>query len=262
MTEITAIDYNAWALRYDQTRGTSRSVLRPLLAELGPSAGRSLLDIGGGTGNYSVALGATGFSVMHCDPSPGMVRRASSKDQIPHTVIADGQVLPFQDDAFDVAIAIKVLNHVRDRDAFMREAMRVTKDGPVILLHATKEGIEGNWLTRYVPSLLELERFQPEASTLEQMERAGFRTIEVSHIRYEDMDDGSAQALRHFPEALLDEERIMNTSLLSRLPENMRCAAFEAISRDHASGRLQEVIAEYEPLSTKNGDGTLFVARP
>ena len=262
MTEITTIDYNAWALRYDHTRGTSRSVLRPLLAALGPPAARSLLDIGGGTGNYTVALGDAGFSVVHCDPSPGMVRRAASKDEVPAAVVADGQVLPFRDAAFDVAVAIKVLNHVLDRDAFMRDAKRVTREGPVILLHATKEGIEGNWIAHYVPSLLELERFQPEASTVAQLEGAGFRSVEVSHIRYEDMDDGSAQALKHFPEALLDEERIMNTSLLSRLSQGTRRGAFEAIRRDHASGRLHDVIAEYEPLSHHSGDGTLFVARP
>jgi ubiquinone/menaquinone biosynthesis C-methylase UbiE len=261
VTEITTIDYNAWALRYDQTRGISPSVFGPLRASLGPGGDRMLLDIGGGTGNYSVALGAEGFRVFHCDPSPGMVRRARSKDEIPHAVVADGQALPFRDTSFDVAVAIKVLNHVSDRDAFVREAKRVTREGPVILLHATKEGIEGNWLSCYVPSLLELERFQPETATVEQLERAGFRTVEVSHIRYEDMDDGSAQALKRFPEALLDEERIMNTSLLSRLPEDTRREAFEAIKRDNASGRLQEVIAEYEPLSLKNGDGTLFVAR-
>ena len=54
----------------------------------------------------------------------------------------------------------------------------------------------------------------------------------------------------------------MNTSLLSRLPEDVRREAFKAIRRDHDSGRLREIIAEYEPLSEKGGDGAIFVARP
>ena len=35
-----------------------------------------------------------------------------------------------------------------------------------------------------------------------------------------------------------------------------------AIRRDYASGRLREVIADYEPLSEKGGDGAIFITRP
>jgi len=260
MSDTKIRDYDAWATSYDQTRGVSPSVLGPLLAALGPADGRSLLDIGGGTGNYSVALTVAGFAVTHCDPSEGMVRRAGSKPEVRAAVVADGQALPFRDGAFDCAVAVKVLNHVVDRAAFMLEAKRVMRDGPLVLVHATKECIEGNWITNYVPSLLGQGRFEPEAATVEQLQRAEFR-VEVVHSRYTDMADGSAQALKRFPEALLTEERIMNTSLLSRLPEGVRREAFEAIRRDYTSGRLGQVMAEYEPLSEKYGDGAMFVAR-
>jgi hypothetical protein len=93
------------------------------------------------------------------------------------------------------------------------------------------------------------------------MREAGYRNVEVLHITYDDLDDGSAQALKRFPEALLSEQRIMNTSLLSRIPELERKAAFDSIRRDHASGRLAEVVAQYEPLSLRAGDGTMFVGR-
>jgi ubiquinone/menaquinone biosynthesis C-methylase UbiE len=256
-----AIDYDTWALKYDSTRGASRSVLSPLLEAVGAAAGRTLLDIGGGTGNYSVALGEVGFRVVHCDPSAGMVRQAAAKGDVRDAVVANGQALPFADGSFDCAVAIKVLNHVADRAAFMREAKRIVRDGPVVLVHATKECIEGNWITHYVPSLLGQQRFEPEEATVGQLERAGF-SVSVEHVRYTDMDDGSAQALKRFPEALLSEEFIMNTSLLSRLDDSLRRDAFEAIRRDHESGRLREIIAEYEPLSARHGDGTIFVARP
>ncbi len=54
----------------------------------------------------------------------------------------------------------------------------------------------------------------------------------------------------------------MNTSLLSRLPDDARREGLEAIRRDYRSGRLAEVIAEYETLSERYGDGSMFVARP
>lgn len=254
------IDYDSWAERYDQTRGVSPSVLRPLLEALGPPGGRRLLDIGAGTGNYTLSLRDAGFHALPCDPSTGMARRAASK--LGAAVLADGQALPFRDAAFDCAVAVKVLNHVPDRPAFAREARRVIRAGPLVLVHATKETIAGNWITHYVPSLLTQERFEPEAATVAHLEQAGFREVAVSHIRYADMADGSAQALKRFPDSFLSDERIMNTSLFSRLPEAHRRQALAAISRDHRSGHLRDVIAEYEPPPERSGDGGIFVARP
>jgi SAM-dependent methyltransferase len=255
-----AIDYDAWALKYDATRGVSPSVLGPLLESLCPPAGRSVLDIGGGTGNYTVALRDAGFRAVHCDPSTGMVRRAASKGLT--SVTANSQALPFRDDAFDCAIAVKVLNHVPDRRAFAREARRVTRSGPLILVHATKESIEGNWICHYAPSLRTQERFEPESATVHYLRDAGFADVRVSHIHYSDMADGSAQALKRFPDTFLTGERILNTSLFSRLPEAERDEVLAAIRRDHHSGRLRDVIAKYEPRSARAGDGTIFIARP
>jgi hypothetical protein len=53
----------------------------------------------------------------------------------------------------------------------------------------------------------------------------------------------------------------MNTSLLSRLPDEERRTALSAIRRDYHTGRLHEVIAKYEASSQEHGDGTMFVAR-
>ena len=258
-----AIDYDAWAQNYDATRSVSPSVLGPLLEALGPPAGRALLDIGGGTGNYTVALRDAGFRALHCDPSQGMVRRAATK--LAHglgTLVADGQALPFRDGAFDCAIAVKVLNHVAGRLAFAREARRVIRSGPLVLVHATKESIAGNWICHYAPSLRTQERFEPESSTVDALIAAGFADVRVTHVRYTDMADGSAQALKRFPETFLTDERILNTSLFSRLPDAERRNVLATIRRDYNSGRLEEMIAEYEPLSEKAGDGAIFVARP
>jgi len=257
---MSTIDYDAWAKKYDNTRGASPSVLRPLREALGAPNGRSLLDIGGGTGNYSVALGEAGFRVDHCDPSAGMVQRAASK--MGPTVVADGQHLPFRESAFDCAVAIKVMNHVPDWPRFFAEAHRILRGGPLVLVHATRETMRANWITHYIPTIGKQERFRPEAETAQQLRAAGFTRVEVGHMHYDDIVDGSAQALKSFPEAFLDDSRIMNTSLLSREPPETLTPSLAAIRRDHASGRLQEIIARYEPLVRKYGDGSVFAAWP
>ena len=73
-----AAQYDAVAAEYDETRSASPSTLGALKRALGPAEGRSLLDIGGGTGNYAVALSKAGFRVMVADVSTGMLRRRTS----------------------------------------------------------------------------------------------------------------------------------------------------------------------------------------
>ena len=82
--------------------------------------------------------------------------------------------------------------------------------------------------------------------------------MEQRAIHYTDADDGSFQALKHHPELLLDDERILNTAVLVRVPERERREAIETIRRDYVSGRLREIIAEFEPLVREYGDGFVF----
>jgi ubiquinone/menaquinone biosynthesis C-methylase UbiE len=257
---MSAIDYDAWAKRYDGTRGASPSVLRALLDALGPPAGRSLLDIGGGTGNYARALRDAGFRVTLCDFSPGMAAQAAAKLDGSAVAIADGQHLPFSDGSFDCAISVKVLNHVPDWRRFLREARRVVRNGPLVLLHATKETLEGNWILEYLPSLVAPEntRYETQADILEALREAGFGRAEVKPMFYSDLEDGSAQALKHDPDAFLANVR--NTSLFYRLSSDEADALLERIRADHQSGRLREVMERYEPLVTRYGDGPVFSA--
>ncbi len=260
---MTSIDYDAWALRYDNTRGASPSVLRPLLEALGPPDSRSVLDVGGGTGNVTAELVRAGFEVALCDYSPGMARQASGKLGAASPVaVADAQALPFRDGAFDCLVCVKVLNHVPDWRAALRETRRVIRGGPAAFVSASRETIEANWVTRYVPSLLEQARYHREDETVHALRDAGFARVDVRCVRYADMADGSAQALKHFPEVFVEGKHIRNTSLFHQLSPGEVDSVLERIRRDHESGELARVIESYRSLTERYGDGALFVARP
>lgn len=94
------------------------------------------------------------------------------------------------------------------------------------------------------------------------LKEAGFSRVELSRVHYTEMVDGSLQALKHFPEVFVDDERILNTATLKRLPASERDAGLTAIRRDYESGRLQEVIARYDPLVREYGDGSVFAVWP
>ena len=71
-------DYSRQAERYVDTRSASPSVLRALRVALAGAPGRRLADIGGGTGNYALALKREGWDPVVLDRSAEMLARASS----------------------------------------------------------------------------------------------------------------------------------------------------------------------------------------
>ena len=262
---MTTIDYDAWAKTYDDTRGASPSVLRPLLAALGPPDGRSLLDIGGGTGNFAHALADASFRVALCDYSPEMTRRAAAKLGDAPVAVADAPQLSFRDGAFDCAISVNVLGHVADWKTMLREARRIIRRGPYVMKASTRETLTANWVVEYLPGIRDhapLHHYQPENVIVEALREAGFSKVELTRVHYTEMVDGSIQALKHYPEVLLDDDRILNTATLKRIPAAERAAGLNAIRRDHASGRLRKVMARYEPLIREYGDGSVFAAWP
>jgi demethylmenaquinone methyltransferase/2-methoxy-6-polyprenyl-1,4-benzoquinol methylase len=135
-------DYSRQAERYDETRSASPSVLRPLHKALESASGRRLADIGGGTGNYALALKLEGWEPVVVDRSADMLSRAAAKGLV--TVRADAQQLPFEDETFDAATMISMLHHVENRGAALAEAQRVLKpEGPLVLLGFTGEDAAG-----------------------------------------------------------------------------------------------------------------------
>jgi ubiquinone/menaquinone biosynthesis C-methylase UbiE len=180
-------------------------------------------------------------------------------------LVADAPHLSFGHASVDCAISVNVLGHVADWHSMLREARRVIRDGPYVMKASTRETLDANWVVEYLPGIRDhapLHHYQPETVIIEALHEAGFSNVELSRVHYTEMVDGSIQALKHFPAVFLDDERILNTATLKRLPLAERDAGLEAIRRDFRSGRLREVIARYEPLVREYGDGSVFAAWP
>ena len=98
---------------------------------LTPVAGRSVLDVGTGTGRAAIALASRGASVTGVDASAEMLavaeRRAAAARVAITFAIGDAHGLAFADRSFDAVICLRVLMHAPGWKASLAELCRVAR---------------------------------------------------------------------------------------------------------------------------------------
>jgi len=206
-------DYSRQARTYDRTRAASPSVLLPLCAALEGAPGPRLADIGGGTGNYALALEERGWEPVVIDRSPEMLIRAREKGLT--TITADAQHLPLAEESFDAVMLVSMLHHVDDQTSVLAEARRILRrGGRLALMVYTREDIEDLWLLDFFPSTRAwMHSTHPALSQLLALLPGAQRHPVV----FSDLQDASLAALASHPEKLLDEDWRAQTSYFERL---------------------------------------------
>ena len=98
--------------------------------------GMTALDVGTGTGRAALALAAAGARVTGVDASREMLRVAQERARLlPGTAVftpADAHALPFHDDAFELAVSLRVLMHTPDWRRCLAELCRVARQRVII----------------------------------------------------------------------------------------------------------------------------------
>jgi len=120
---------------YDRFMGRYSIVLAPRFADAaGIEAGRRVLDVGCGPGALTAELVARvgAEAVAAVDPSEPFVTAARERLPGVDVRVAAAESLPFEDGAFDAALAQLVLHFVGDPEQGVRELARVTRPGGIV----------------------------------------------------------------------------------------------------------------------------------
>jgi SAM-dependent methyltransferase len=123
-------DYSSLASDYATVRRADPRIGAQLLAALGDA--RTVVNVGAGTGSYE----PTDRHVVAIEPSAEM--RARRDPALPPAIDATAEVIPFDDDAFEAALAVFTIHHWPDLDRGLAEVRRVTS-GPVVIMTADPE---------------------------------------------------------------------------------------------------------------------------
>jgi SAM-dependent methyltransferase len=191
------VSFTSGADQYDRFMGRYSVPLAPVFIDFARFAGSDrVLDVGCGPGALACELvGRLGSaSVCAVDPSEAFVAAARERAPGARVERAAAEALPFEDRAFDAALAQLVVHFMADPVAGLREMRRVTKARGVVAAcvwdHAGGHGPLGVFWEAARVLDVEVDDESTLAGTrrghlAELFEAAGLREIEQSAIAVE-----------------------------------------------------------------------------
>ncbi len=194
------IDYDRIASEYSQHRKVHPGVLAELIRVSAISSNSKVLDVGCGTGNYSVALRTlVGCMVWAVDPSEEMLSKAKERSAEINFISGEAEKLDFSQSFFDMVFSVDVIHHLSSQLDFFREAYRVLNSHGRICTVTDSEWIirHREPLSVYFPETVEIElKRYPRIEQLKRiMIQVGFGEVKETVVEFA-YELRSAQAYR------------------------------------------------------------------
>ena len=169
--------YDSW---FESTLGAfvDQTETRCAFSLLAPVAGERILDVGCGTGNFSLKLASQKCLVTGVDRSEDMLtvarRRADEEGRSIEFLLGDGEALPFDDGSFDGVITMATLEFVQAPVRILGEMLRVLVPGGRVLVGAINR--DSPWGTLYQQIGKKGDPVFKDARLLSREELAGLGT--------------------------------------------------------------------------------------
>jgi len=182
-----ALDYNRLATEYAQHRRVNPTVLNNLLTTAQLEQNSRVLEVGCGTGNYSIAIGAaTACAGFGIDPSAAMLAQAKAHSSEVVFRLGRAEGPNFPPAYFNLIFSVDVIHHVEDRAGYYRAAHRLLKPEGLICTATDSEAVirRRRPLSNYFPETVavELDRYPTIAELRRLMSRTGFSWIAETEV--------------------------------------------------------------------------------
>ncbi|MFK7907932.1 MAG: class I SAM-dependent methyltransferase [Chitinophagales bacterium] len=149
--------YNKIGHNYNQTRKPDPQLTENLYQHLQPQTSGVYLDIGCGTGNYTIALHQQkNVQFIGVEPSTKMLEIAKSKCNTIDWRYGTAEKIPLEDASVAGIMGTLTVHHWQDMGKAFAELYRVLKPkGKLVIFTSTPEQMKGYWLNHYFPMMLE-----------------------------------------------------------------------------------------------------------
>jgi SAM-dependent methyltransferase len=240
--------YDSIGVGYSTGRRQDPRIAEAILNAIGDS--RSVVNVGAGSGSYE----PDNKRVVSVEPALTMIRQRPKPSA--RLVQAKAEHLPFQDGAFDCALAVLTIHHwspVREGLAELRRVARKT-----VILTWDQEIWQQFWLFDYCPDLRRQDslRAVPIATIAEALGSCSVIAVPVPH----DCLDGFQAAFWRRPAAYLDPEVRARMSGFAQTPRANYEEGLARLAADLSDGTWQREHAALMERETMDFGYRLIVA--
>lgn len=250
--------YDLIGQSYNVTRQADPRITHALIRSLAIPAPARILDIGAGTGNYSVELAKQGYQVIAVEPS--RIMRETGR-QHPNLTWAEGTAehLPLEANAVDGIISTLAMHHFSDLEQAFREMVRVTAAAGRIVIFAADPRLcpdDSCWLKDYFrPVILQsYQAYKPIGNVIQILQETTKHNVELVDfpVPHDISDSFFASAWRR-PELYLDKNFSAGVSPLANCPDDVLQPLLERLENDLSSGIWDEQYGMIRTQDTYEG---------
>jgi ubiquinone/menaquinone biosynthesis C-methylase UbiE len=243
--------YDVIGAGYNSTRRADPYIADRLYEFLLQAPNGIYLDLGCGTGNYTVALAEKGLHFYGVEPSERMLIAARERSGQVEWMQGAAEQIPVENNFFHGAIATLTIHHWKDLHTAFAELYRVLKPGArLVIFTASLEQTQGYWLNHYFPEMMENSTLQ-----MPSIERvtgaitgADFTIIGTEkYFIQDDLKDNFLYVGKNRPEVYFEErirQGISSFSALANVDEVIN--GLETLRGDLENNRFDTVKAKFE----------------
>lgn len=230
---------------YGATRRADPAIAATLARLLQLHVATRCLDLGCGSGNYTLALAAMGGHWTGIDASVGMLRQARQRSERVAWLQAEASALPFAAQRFDAVLCTLAIHHFAGLRRPFAEVARVLRAGPFVIFTAFAEQMQAYWLGHYFPRMMQraIRQMPTRTAVVDALRAAGFGEPQIVpfHVT-NDLQDLFLYSGKHRPGLYLDAAVRANISSFARLcPPGELQRGLAALRADIDSGRFSAV---------------------
>ena len=259
----------AFAGRYDLTRKASKGILEKLRQNIHPSSNKVGLDIGCGTGNYTIPFINDFHHVIGLDGCKYMLDVARGKSSEVEWIERDALETGLDYKCCDAVWLISTLHYFTgdDQRLLFKEIFRILRGGGVVFADTEfEEQHDSLWQVEFFPSLKDRywNRCLKEEKYKSWLTEIGFTNVRSEYMTLEPTETDAALRIgQHNPDRYLDPEirggipafKEMDAREIEQGKQKLRDAIDD--------GTIWEIIDRYEEKATRKGDvGFIIATRP
>lgn len=246
-----AFNYDKYGQTYSSRRTTDPRIANYVFAAL--EGAKTIINVGAGAGSYE----PEDKYVVSVEPSQVM-RAQRGTNKVP-AINGTADSLPFDDNAFDAAMAMVTVHHWPDINKGLQELRRVAKQ-QVVVMTFDPDALDVFWNAKYFAELIEVEKARyPKISSITDALGGNCEVIPIPIPL--DCTDGFQEAFYGRPEAFLEKEVRLSQSAWGFLPVGYEDILVKRLADALTSGKWDEEYGNHRTLPSFTGALRLVISK-